>query len=69
MYFHRKRGDNNIGFARSGMGKYSYKLFDNQLTENQKQRYNNGCEYIFYKDSVVLEYGGGTIRPQCFQKD
>jgi hypothetical protein len=58
-----------IGFARSGMGKYSYKIFDDQLTENQKQEYNNGCEYIFYKDNIVLEYGGGAIGPQCFEKD
>lgn len=58
-----------IGFARSGMGKYSYKIFDNQLTESQKQEYNNGCEYIYYKDNIVLEYGGGAIGPQCFEKD
>nr|WP_319401735.1 hypothetical protein [uncultured Carboxylicivirga sp.] len=58
-----------IGFARSGMGKYSYKIFDNQLTENQKQRYDNGCEYIFYKENIVLEYGGGAIGPQCFEED
>jgi hypothetical protein len=58
-----------IGFTRSGMGKYSYKIFDYQLTENQKQEYNNGCEYIFYKDNIVLEYGGGAIGPQCFEKD
>lgn len=58
-----------IGFARSGMGKYSYKIFDEQLTESQKQEYNNGCEFIFYKDNIVLEYGGGAIGPQCFEKD
>ncbi len=58
-----------IGFARSGMGKYSYKIFEDQPTENQKQEYNNGCEYIFYKDNIVLEYGGGAIGPQCFEKD
>ncbi len=58
-----------IGFARSGMGKYSYKIFDNPLTENQKQEYDNGCEYIFHKDNIVLEYGGGAIGPQCFEKD
>jgi len=58
-----------IGFARSGMGKYSYKIFDCQLTEDQKQIYNNGCEYVFYKDNIVLEYGGGAIGPQCFEKD
>lgn len=58
-----------IGYARSGMGKYSYKIFDNQLTENQKQEYDNDCEYIFYKDNIVFEYGGGAIGPQCFEKD
>ena len=58
-----------IGFARSGMGKYSYKIFDNKLTANQMERYDNGCEYIFYKDNIVLEYGGGTIGPQCFERE
>jgi len=58
-----------IGFARSGMGKYSYKLFENNLTKNQIQEYNNGCEYIFYRDNVVLEFGGGAIGLQCFEKD
>ena len=58
-----------IGFARSGMGKYSYKIFNNQLTENQKQEYNGGCTHIFYKDNIVLEYGGGAIGPQCFEKE
>lgn len=58
-----------IGFARSGMGKYSYKLFDQDLNKEQKENYTNGCEYIFYKNNVVLEYGGGAIGPQCFEKD
>lgn len=58
-----------IGFARSGMGKYSYKIFENDLTQNQIKEYNNGCEYIFYKDNVVLEYGGGAVGQQCFEED
>lgn len=58
-----------VGFARSGMGKYSYKIFENPLSENQKQVYNNGCEYIYYKDNIVLVYGGGAVGPQCFEKD
>lgn len=55
-----------IGFARSGMGKYSYLIFDNPLTKDEIERYNNGCEYIFYKKNIVLEYGGGAVGSQCF---
>ncbi len=58
-----------IGFARSGMGKYYYKVFEKPLTKQQKDKYDNGCEYIYYKDNVVLEYGGGAIGPQCFEGD
>ena len=55
-----------IGFARSGMGLYSYKIFDSNLTDDQIKKYNNGCTYIYYKDNLVLEYGGGAIGSQCF---
>ncbi|GBD91469.1 hypothetical protein BMS3Abin04_02201 [bacterium BMS3Abin04] len=55
-----------IGFARSGMGKYSYKIFKTDLTDEQKSKYNDSCMYFFYKDNIVLEYGGGAIGPQCF---
>lgn len=57
-----------IGFARSGMGKYSYKLFDKNLTADQLEVYDNNCEYIYYKENIVLEYGGGAVGPQCFDK-
>jgi hypothetical protein len=60
------RDEFEIGFARSGMGKYSYLIFDKPLTKEEKEKYNNGCEYIFYKDNIVLEYGGGAIGSQCF---
>ncbi|HTO14477.1 MAG TPA: hypothetical protein VLZ83_01840 [Edaphocola sp.] len=55
-----------IGFARSGMGKYSYKVFDKALSANAIDEYNDGCTFIFYKDNIVLEYGGGAIGSQCF---
>ncbi|MGB6093948.1 MAG: hypothetical protein WBF83_09330 [Moheibacter sp.] len=59
----------NVGFARSGMGKYYYNFFKNSLNNNQIKQYNDGCNYIYYKNNVVLEYGGGAIGPQCFEKD
>lgn len=55
-----------IGFARSGMGKYFYKVFDKNLTDIQIKEYNNGCTYIYYKDNIVLGYGGGAVGSLCF---
>lgn len=55
-----------IGYARSGMGKYSYTLFSKDATPEQKEEYNNQCEYIFYKNNIILQYGGGAAGPQCF---
>ena len=55
-----------IGFARSGMGKYFFKLFNKDLTIADIKKYNDGCTYIFYKKNIVLEYGGGAVGPQCF---
>ena len=55
-----------IGFARSGMGKYSCLLFNNRLTPKQAKEYNDACTYIYYKDNIVLEYEGGAIGAQCF---
>jgi hypothetical protein len=55
-----------IGWQRSGMGKFSYLIFDQNLDESKINEYNDGCYNIFYKDNIVLEYGGGAIGPQCF---
>lgn len=55
-----------VGFARSRMGKYSFKLFKSDLVKDQIKKYNDGCTYIFYKENIVLEYEGGAVGPQCF---
>lgn len=55
-----------IGFARSGMGKYSYQVFNKPLSDSLKKEYNDSCTYIFYSRNVVLEYGGGARGAQCF---
>jgi hypothetical protein len=56
----------NIGFQRSGMGKYYYNIFDRPIPDSLKAEYNDSCTYILYNDKVVLEYGGGAVGPQCF---
>jgi hypothetical protein len=56
----------NIGFQRSGMGKYYYNIFDNPIPDSLKSKYNDSCTYILYTDKVILEYGGGAVGPQCF---
>jgi hypothetical protein len=55
-----------VGWQRSGMGMYFYNIFDQNLSESLKYEYNGGCTHSFYKDNVVLEYGGGAIGSQCF---
>lgn len=55
-----------IGFARSGMGMYKYKLFDHDLTSEEIKHYNTGCTYIYHRKNMVLEYGSGAIGPTCF---
>lgn len=56
-----------VGFQRSGMGIYFYKIFDKLLTDSLKKEYDDGCTFIFYKDNIVLEFGGGAIGQQCFE--
>jgi hypothetical protein len=56
-----------VGFQRSAMGMYFYKLFDTPLSDSLKSIYNDGCTYSFYQDKVVLEYGGGAVGSQCFE--
>ena len=56
----------NISFQRSGMGMYSFNMFDKPIADSLKTAYNDGCTYIMVNDRLVLEYGGGAIGSQCF---
>jgi hypothetical protein len=56
----------NIGFQRSGMGMYSFNVFDKPIPDSLKTSYNDSCTYIMVNDRFVLEYGGGAIGSQCF---
>ncbi len=55
-----------IGFQRSGMGMYSFTVFDNPIPDSLRKNYNDSCTYIMATDRLVLEYGGGAIGGQCF---
>jgi hypothetical protein len=58
-----------IGFKRSGMGMYSFNVFEKPITDSQKTLYRDTCSYIIASDRLILEYGGGAIGPQCFYKN
>ncbi len=58
-----------IGWQRSGMGMYFYKVFDLPIVDSLKMLYNDSCSYILYSNKVVLEYQGGAIGSQCFPKN
>ncbi|WP_343558923.1 hypothetical protein [Sphingobacterium sp.] len=55
-----------INFQRSGMGMYSFNVFDKPIPDSLKARYNDGCTHIMVNERLVLEYGGGAIGGQCF---
>ena len=57
-----------VGFQRSGMGMYFYDLFPTPMSDSLRSRYNDSCTHIAYNSTVVLEYGGGAVGPQCFSK-
>jgi hypothetical protein len=55
-----------IGFQRSGMGMYSFNVFDKPIPDSLRVNYNDSCTYILANDRLVLEYGGGAVGSQCF---
>lgn len=58
-------GQTLIGYKRSGLSKFSYKIFDHNLSREEIEQYNS-CNYMFYRDNIVLEYGSGAIGSLCF---
>lgn len=57
-----------IKFQRSGMGMYSFNVFEKPMTDSTKNWCNNICSYIIVNDTLVLEYGGGAVGSDCFPK-
>ena len=55
-----------IGFKRSGLGMYSFNVFERPVPANMIENYNDSCRYIYVNRNLVLEYSGGAIGGQCF---
>ena len=55
-----------IGFKRSGMGMYSFNVFDKPIPDNLIEQYNDSCTYILLNKRLALQYGSGAIGSQCF---
>ncbi|MFD0860579.1 hypothetical protein ACFQ1M_00040 [Sungkyunkwania multivorans] len=56
-----------IEYGYNGLGVYSYKIFNEKLNGELIEKYNDGCNDIYYKDNIVLSYAGGAIGMQCFE--
>jgi len=63
-----KDEDFKIGFQRSGMGKYYFRLLDKPMNDSTKLTINQECFYI-YNDSIIFEYGGGALGNDCLEKE
>lgn len=62
-----KNGEpSEIGFARSGMGKYFYHIFHYPIPKNEIENWNDSCTYIYYEPKMVLGFAGGAVGAQCF---
>ena len=55
-----------ISFQRSGMGIYSFLVFDDPIPNDQKSSFNDSCSFIMVNDKLVLEFSGGVLGSQCF---
>lgn len=51
----------SIGFRRIGMGKYSFRFYDQSLSPEQQDSLNSQVNLIVFNDSTVFEYGSGAI--------
>ncbi|QKG53297.1 hypothetical protein [Hymenobacter sp. BRD67] len=47
-----------ISFRMSGMGRYSYNIFSQPISDSLRPHYNNTCTYRLFTSTVAFEYGG-----------
>ena len=54
-----------IEYRFSGMALLSFLVFDENLTDEQKDDYSDDCMQMFYKENIVLQYGSGATGSLC----
>jgi hypothetical protein len=57
-----------IGWRRTGLNKYYYRVFENDLCYNLINEFRADCTYVFYEKNIILEYSTGAIGSMCFPK-
>ena len=68
-YTSHPNGKTTLYFCRVGMGRYSFILFDNPISQEEKDEFMKSYEYIPYSDRVIFQYGGGAFGKQYFTKE
>ena len=51
------------------MGQYSFRLYPNQMNEEQKQKALSDGHFIPYDDTLLLMFGGGAFGPDEFSPE
>lgn len=59
----------DIGYKRVAMGQYSFRLYPNQMNEEQKQKALSDGHFIPYDDTLLLMFGGGAFGPDEFSPE
>ena len=59
----------DIGYKRVGFALYSYKVFLNPMTKEQRQETLSNPALIPYNDRVAFMFGGGAVGPQAFSQE
>ena len=54
-----------IEYGFSGMALLSFLVFEENLTDEQKEEYSDDCMQMFYKENIVLQYGSGATGSLC----
>ncbi|MFC2131891.1 hypothetical protein ACFLSQ_10695, partial [Bacteroidota bacterium] len=50
-----------IGFQRSGLGMYSYQIYETVISDSLKSEYKKNFGWHFFNDTIAWKYDGGAI--------
>ena len=59
----------DIGYKRVGFALYSYRVFLNPMTPEQRRQVLTDSQFIPYNYKVALMFGGGAVGPQAFSQE